>query len=142
MNTTTTRTLGQAPTLAALVAAAVLSASVAHAATPFRVPNIEIKPGLDNIRGPITAGRFAPDTGKAASGPVRFSGALEGGKVFGRGSNDAKASIAAMMCVAAGVDRARLAGRLVFAFVCDEETGGQGLEAVAPTLPPISAAVA
>ena len=42
--------------------------------------NIEIKPGLDNIRGPIAAGRFAPDTGKAASCPVRFSGALEGGK--------------------------------------------------------------
>ena len=51
--------LGQAFTMAALVAAAVLSASAAHAATPFRVTNIEIKPGLDNIRGPITAGRFA-----------------------------------------------------------------------------------
>jgi hypothetical protein len=80
MNTTTTRTLGQTLTLAALVAAAVLSASAAHAATPFRVTNIEIKPGLDNIRGPITAGRFAPDTGKAASCPVRFTGAVEGGK--------------------------------------------------------------
>lgn len=80
MNTTTTRTLGQALTLAALVAAAVLSAGAAHASTPFRVPNIDIKPGLDNIRGPITVGRFAPDTGKAASCPVRFSGALEAGK--------------------------------------------------------------
>ena len=84
MNTTTTirttRTLGQALTMAALVAAAVLSASAAHAATPFRVTNIDIKPGLDNIRGPIAAGRFAPDTGKAASCPVRFTGAVEAGK--------------------------------------------------------------
>ena len=83
MNTTTirtTRTLGQAFTMAALVAAAVLSASAAHAATPFRVTNIDIKPGLDNIRGPIAAGRFAPDTGKAASCPVRFTGAVEAGK--------------------------------------------------------------
>ena len=66
--------------MAALVAAAVLSASAAHAATPFRVTNIDIKPGLDNIRGPIAAGRFAPDTGKAASCPVRFTGAVEAGK--------------------------------------------------------------
>ncbi|MBK8764204.1 MAG: hypothetical protein IPM01_06105 [Burkholderiaceae bacterium] len=83
MNTTTirtTRTLGQAFTMAALVAAAVLSASAAHAATPFRVTTIDIKPGLDNIRGPIAAGRFAPDTGKAASCPVRFTGAVEAGK--------------------------------------------------------------
>ena len=85
MNTTTntirtTRTLGQAFTMAALIAAAVLSASAAHAATPFRVTNIDIKPGLDNIRGPIAAGRFAPDTGKAASCPVRFTGAVEAGK--------------------------------------------------------------
>ncbi len=70
-----------------------------------------------------------------------FDGAVEDGKVFGRGSNDAKASIAAMMYVLAGVDRRRLSGRLVAALVCDEETGGEGLEVLAPTLPPLSAAV-
>lgn len=70
-----------------------------------------------------------------------LDGAVEGGRVFGRGSNDAKASIAAMMAVLAGVDRARLRGRLVAALVCDEETGGRGAELLAPDLPKVSAAV-
>jgi hypothetical protein len=74
------RTLGQTLTLTALVAAALLSASAASAATAFRVPNIDIKPGLENVRGPIVAGRLAPDTGKAASCPVRFTGGVESGK--------------------------------------------------------------
>lgn len=98
--------------------------------------------GSDPARGLLYCSHYdTVPVGPGWTRPDPVDGALEGGKVFGRGSNDAKASIAAMMCVAAGVDRARLAGRLVFAFVCDEETGGQGLEAVAPTLPPISAAV-
>ncbi|MBL9089247.1 MAG: M20/M25/M40 family metallo-hydrolase [Planctomycetia bacterium] len=98
--------------------------------------------GSDPARGLLFCSHYdTVPVGPGWTRPDPVDGALEDGKVFGRGSNDAKASIAAMMCVAAGVDRARLAGRLVFAFVCDEETGGQGLEAVAPTLPPISAAV-
>jgi len=70
-----------------------------------------------------------------------LDGAIEDGRVFGRGSNDAKASIAAMMAVLAGVDRARLRGRLIVALVCDEETGGRGAELLAPDLPKVSAAV-
>jgi acetylornithine deacetylase len=46
-----------------------------------------------------------------------------------------------MAAAVAGVDRARLSGRLVAAFVCDEETGGEGLEALAPVLPSFSASV-
>jgi acetylornithine deacetylase len=98
--------------------------------------------GSDPARGLLFCSHYdTVPVGPGWTRPDPVDGALEGGKVFGRGSNDAKASIAAMLCVAAGVDRARLVGRLVFAFVCDEETGGQGLEAVAPTLPPLSAAV-
>ena len=70
-----------------------------------------------------------------------WDGALDGGRVFGRGANDAKASVAAMAWVAATVDRRRLAGRLVVALVCDEETGGQGIEAVGAELPAFDAAV-
>ncbi len=70
-----------------------------------------------------------------------FDGALEHGRVFGRGSNDAKASVAAMACVVAQADRARLAGRLVVALVCDEETGGQGMEVLGAELPAFDAAV-
>jgi len=70
-----------------------------------------------------------------------WDGALEDGKVHGRGANDAKASAAAMAWVAAATDPRRLRGRLVLALVCDEETGGEGLEALAPALPPFSASV-
>jgi acetylornithine deacetylase len=46
-----------------------------------------------------------------------------------------------MMCAAAGVDRSRLKGRLVVALVCDEETGGQGIEVVGKELPSFTASV-
>src|SRR5262245_196246 len=98
--------------------------------------------GSDPRRGLLLCSHY--DTVPVGPGWTRgdpFDGEIEGGRVFGRGSNDAKSSIAAMMAVAAGVDRSRLRGRLVLALVCDEETGGQGLEVVAPTLPAISAAV-
>lgn len=70
-----------------------------------------------------------------------YDGALEHGRVFGRGSNDAKSSVAAMAWALAHVDPARLAGRLVVALVCDEETGGQGMEVLGPELPPFDAVV-
>ncbi|MDJ0520737.1 MAG: M20 family metallopeptidase [Planctomycetota bacterium] len=70
-----------------------------------------------------------------------WDGALEEGKVFGRGSNDAKSSAAAMAWVLAHVDRSRIRGRLVVALVCDEETGGEGIEACGDELPPYDAAV-
>jgi acetylornithine deacetylase len=70
-----------------------------------------------------------------------WSGEESGGRIHGRGANDAKASVAAMAAAAASADRARLSGRIVLAFVCDEETGGEGLERIAPSLPSFSAAV-
>ena len=98
--------------------------------------------GADPARGLLFCSHY--DTVPVGPGWTRsdpVDGALEAGRVWGRGSNDAKASIAAMMALAAGVDRTRLRGRLVFALVCDEETGGQGLEMLAPTLPRFSASV-
>ena len=71
-----------------------------------------------------------------------WDGALEGGRVFGRGSNDAKASIAAMMVAMAETAKAGAPpARVVGAFVCDEETGGKGLEAIRASLPAFDAAV-
>jgi len=70
-----------------------------------------------------------------------WDGALEDGRVFGRGSNDAKSSVAAMAVTAATIDPAQLAGRLVLALVCDEETGGEGIEACASDLPAYTAVI-
>ena len=70
-----------------------------------------------------------------------WDGALEDGKVFGRGANDAKSSAAAMAWTAAHLDPDRIEGRLVVVLACDEETGGEGIEACAGELPAYTAAV-
>ena len=105
------------------------------------VVTLEGAPGSAPDRGLLLCSHY--DTVPVGPGWTRdpLDGAIEQGKVFGRGANDAKASIAAMMAVLAGVDRRRLRGRLVVALVCDEETGGRGAEFVAPGLPRVSAAV-
>lgn len=58
---------------------------------------------------------------------------VEGGRLFGLGVSDAKASVAALLeafRTAPLPDR----GSLIFAATCDEETGGEGLEKLAPEL--------
>lgn len=67
--------------------------------------------------------------------------ALVDGKVLGRGANDAKSSVAAMAVAAARLDPESFSGRLALAFVCDEETGGQGAEILGGELPPVDAVV-
>ncbi len=58
---------------------------------------------------------------------------VEGERLIGLGANDAKASVAAMLeaFLAAPLPGR---GRLLFAATCDEETGGEGLEKLAPDL--------
>ena len=70
-----------------------------------------------------------------------WDGAVEDDKVFGRGANDAKSSAAAMAWVVAHLKDDDIRGRLVVALVCDEETGGEGIEACADELPAYDAAV-
>lgn len=51
-----------------------------------------------------------------------------GGRLYGLGANDAKASVAAMLSLAAAIarDASRIPGRIVFALTAEEETGGAG----------------
>jgi acetylornithine deacetylase len=74
-----------------------------------------------------------------------FAGAEENGRIFGRGANDAKASVAAMMAAfedlaARGVDRIA-GGEIVLALTVEEETTNAGIAAVRRHLGAIDGAV-
>lgn len=55
-----------------------------------------------------------------------YSGAIEDGRLLGRGANDMKAGLAAFVRIyqAAAADRENMAGKLTLMLVCDEETYG------------------
>jgi acetylornithine deacetylase len=86
------------------------------------------------------------DTVPACAGWTRapLAWTREGERLYGLGANDAKASVATMiaafLAIAPALDAAGR-GRLVLALTCDEETGGQGLEAILRELPPFDAAL-
>ncbi len=63
------------------------------------------------------------------------------GRLFGLGSGDDKASVAAMAAATARWAREGTGGTVVFAATCDEETGGDGLETLRRSLPLVEAAV-
>lgn len=64
-----------------------------------------------------------------------WGAAIEGDRLYGLGSNDAKASVAAMAAATVALAREGLAcGELVFAATVMEETGGGGLEHIRPSL--------
>jgi putative selenium metabolism hydrolase len=66
-----------------------------------------------------------------------FGGEVDGGYIYGRGAADMKGSIAAMIHAAAGLDRARLAGRVVVsATVMEENLEGAALKTVMDAVPP------
>ena len=66
---------------------------------------------------------------------------LVDGKLTGLGANDAKGCVAAMIIAAGELQREALDGRITFAFVAQEETGGDGIRATKPKLGTIDAAV-
>lgn len=67
-----------------------------------------------------------------------LEGLVEDGRLYGRGANDAKGCLAAMIV---GLKNARFAGRVCLAATCEEETSGQGLEVLLKDLPRPEAAV-
>jgi acetylornithine deacetylase len=67
---------------------------------------------------------------------------IEDGRIYGRGTNDAKGCLTAMILGAAAAFRTRAPkGRLMIAASCEEEVLGEGLEKLLPTLPRPDAAV-
>ena len=78
-------------------------------------PNLVLSGHLDEF--PARAGWTRPP----------FSGAIEEGRIWGRGAGDMKAGLAVALTVASLVRELEvpLAGRLTLAFASDEETGGQ-----------------
>jgi acetylornithine deacetylase len=66
---------------------------------------------------------------------------VEGDRLLGLGANDAKGCIAAMILAARALRDEQLDGAITFAFVAEEERGGDGIRAVRPKLGVIDAAV-
>ena len=67
---------------------------------------------------------------------------IEDGRIYGRGTNDAKGCLVAMILGAAAAFKSRAPkGRVLIAASCEEEVLGQGLETLLPTLPRPDAAV-
>lgn len=60
-----------------------------------------------------------------------FSGEIQGGRLYGRGSVDTKGALAAYMCAAADAQALNLPGDVVLTAVVDEEYASAGTEAVA-----------
>ena len=106
----------------------------------FSVEVQEVAPGRPNVIGWLDDGLPGPvlcleghtdvvtEGDPAAWRFPPWSGAVEGGRVHGRGSADMKGGLAAAMVAAAAVRRARvpLAGRLMVAALVDEEGAMSG----------------
>jgi acetylornithine deacetylase len=70
-----------------------------------------------------------------------FKAHIEDGKLIGLGANDAKGSVAAMIITAREIQHRDFEGSITFAFVADEERGGEGIRTIKPKLGYIDAAL-
>ena len=70
-----------------------------------------------------------------------FKAYVEDGKLIGLGANDAKGPVAAMILAAREIQHRDSEGSITFAFVADEECGGEGIRTIKPKLGDIDAAV-
>jgi acetylornithine deacetylase len=70
-----------------------------------------------------------------------FKPQVEDGKLIGLGANDAKGSVAAMIMAAREIQHGDFEGSITFAFVADEERGGEGIRTIKPKLGQIDAAL-
>jgi acetylornithine deacetylase len=70
-----------------------------------------------------------------------FDAKVKDGKLIGLGANDAKGSVAAMILAAREIQCRDFEGSVTFAFVADEERGGEGICTIKPKLGQIDAAI-
>jgi acetylornithine deacetylase len=70
-----------------------------------------------------------------------FKAHIEAGRLTGLGANDAKGSVVAMIMTAREIQHRNFEGSITFAFVADEERGGEGIRTVKPKLGHIDAAL-
>ena len=93
-------------------------------------------------QGPLVLFNSHTDTVPVGQGWTRDPlGELVDGRIYGRGSNDAKGCLVAMIVGAARHLARGGKGRVCVAATCEEEVMGQGLEALLPLLPRPDAAL-
>src|SRR5579871_2762922 len=102
-------------------------------AAPGRPNVIAVLPGADPKRGHSLMINGHTDTVGDAGMEAPFEPRVEGDRLYGRGSNDMKAGLAAMLAAAAAVRASgmRPLGDVILTFVADEEYLSVGTEAVA-----------
>ena len=99
---------------------------------------------LDGGDGPLLLLNSHTDTVPVGAGWTRdpLKAAIEDGKLYGRGSNDAKGCLVAMILGARKAFATNAPkGKVLIAATCEEEVLGQGLETLLPSLPRPDAAV-
>jgi acetylornithine deacetylase len=91
-----------------------------------RVNVVAVRPGTGG--GPSLMINAHLDTVGTAGMDDPFSGALRDGRIYGRGAQDTKGGLAAVLAAARSLSLSgtRLRGDLVLAFVADEESGSIG----------------
>ncbi len=99
---------------------------------------------LDGGDGPLLLLNSHTDTVPVGEGWTRdpLKADIEDGRIYGRGSNDAKGCLIAMILGAKKAFASNAPkGKVLLAASCEEEVLGQGLEVLLPTLPRPDAAV-
>ncbi len=99
---------------------------------------------LDGGKGPLLLLNSHTDTVPVGEDWTKapLSATIENGRLYGRGANDAKGPLTAMILGAArAFEKDAPKGRVLLAASCEEEVLGQGLEKLLPLLPRPDAAV-
>jgi acetylornithine deacetylase len=112
-----------------------------RAAARLSLPGVQVERFGDNVvarvgEGPDLLWNTHLDTVPADPGWTRdpWTPTWEGDRLYGLGSNDAKASLAAMTAALIALAHEPPDCRVTLTLVCQEETGGKGTEAVWPWL--------